>query len=144
MKRKFLKFALVIPALTGLFLLASAPDFVANAYVNTFRVMTDDEITVDKTVYDFGTVRESDGPVSTVFIITNNSANPVVITYVGTSCGCTATEWTKKPIEQGKTGKVTVTYDPAGRSGAFDKPVTIMTSGNSDNVKIVRIVGTVI
>ena len=143
MKRKFMKFVLVIPALTGLFLLASAPDFVAKAYVNTFQAMADDEIKVDKTAYDFGTVRESDGLISTVFTIMNNSANPIVITYVGTSCGCTATEWTKKPIEAGKTGKVTVSYNPTGRLGAFDKTITIMTTGSPDGI-IVRITGTVI
>jgi len=145
MKRECMKFMLVIPALTGLFLLVSAPDFFAKAScVNTCQIKADDDkITVDTTLYDFGTVRESDGIVSTVFTITNNSKDPVVITHVGTSCGCTATDWTKEPIETGKTGKVTVTYDPVGRVGAFDKTISIMTSGNPDEI-IVRITGTVI
>jgi len=141
-KRNFVKYVLIIPALAGLFLLMSAPNFSTKAVVTNFGIMADDDITVDKTVYDFGTVKESGGLVSTTFTITNNSKDPVVITNVGTSCGCTAPDWTKEPIASGKTGTVTITYNPSGRIGLFDKTITITTSGNPDRI-IVRIKGTV-
>ena len=142
MKNKFVKFALVIPALAGLFLLASVPNFSTKANGENIWYETEDEITIDKTVHDFKTISESGEGVSATFTLTNNSKVPVVITNVAPSCGCTTPEWTKKPIEPGKTGKVTATFDPKGRPGPFDKQVTIITSGNPDRI-IVRIKGVV-
>jgi len=142
MKRKFVKFVLVIPALAGLFLLASVPNFPTRANDRNLWYMTEDEITVDKTVHDFGTIKEDDGNVSATFIITNNTKEAVVITNVVRSCGCTAPEWTKEPIEPGKTGEVKATYDPRGRIGPFDKTITIITTGNPERI-VVRIKGTV-
>ena len=142
MKKKFIKFVLILSAVAGIFLLASIPNFSTNANANNLWVMTEDEITVDKAVHDFGTIKEDGGRVSTVFTLTNNSKNAVLITYVGTSCGCTAPEWTKDPIEPGKTGEVTITYNPKGRVGAFDKTITITTNGTPDRI-IVKIKGTV-
>jgi len=142
MKRKFVKFVLVIPALAGLFLLASTPNFSTRAIDKSFWVMTEDEITVDKTVHDFGTIKEDDGPVSATFIVTNNSKDPIVITYVGTSCGCTVSDWTKEPIDPGKTGEVTATFHPKGRIGLFNKSINIMTTGNPNRITV-TIKGTV-
>jgi len=142
MKRKLVKFGLVIPALAGLFLLASVPNFSTKANEKNFWYMTEDEITIDKTVHEFGTIKEDDGNVSATFIITNNSKESILITNVVRSCGCTAPAWTKEPIEPGKTGEVTATYDPRGRRGPFDKTITIITTGNPDRI-VVRIKGTV-
>lgn len=142
MKKKFVNLALILSAVAGIFLLASIPNFSTKALDKSFWVMTEDEITVDKTVHDFETIKEGAGPVSTVFTITNNSKGSVLITYVGTSCGCTAPSWTKEPIEPGKTGEVTVTYNPKGRVGTFNKTITITTSGTPERI-VVTIKGTV-
>jgi len=142
-KRKFVKFVLVIPALAGLFLLASVPHFSTKANDNSFWIMTEDEITVDKTAHDFGTIKENGGNVSATFIVTNNTKAPVLITNVLRSCGCTTPDWTKAPIEPGKTGEVTATYNPKGRPGPFNKLITIMTTGNPERI-LVRITGVVV
>jgi len=99
-------------------------------------------ITVDKTVHDFGVISESGGNVSATFILTNNTDEAIVLTSVRASCGCTATNWTKEPIEPGKTGEVTATYSPKDRPGPFEKTVTITTTGNPEKI-VVRIKGTV-
>ena len=130
MKKKFIKFVLVIPALAGLFLLASVPQFSTKANEKNFWYMTEDEITIDRTAHDFGTIKEEAGNVSATFIITNNTKAPILITNVVRSCGCTAPSWTKEPIEPGQTGEVTATFDPKSRRGPFDKTITIITSGN--------------
>jgi len=142
LKRKLVKYVLIIPALAGLFLLATVPDFSTKAFIKNIWNKAGDKITVDKTVHDFGTVKESDGPVSATFIVTNKSKDPVLITYVNVSCGCTAPEWTKEPVDPGKTGKVTATFNPKGRIGIFDKPITITTTGEPERI-VVRIKGTV-
>ena len=142
MKKKLIKFTLVIPALAGLFLLASVPNFSTKANGKNFWYETEDEVTVNKTVHEFGTISESGEKASATFTLTNNTKDPVTINNVRASCGCTAPEWTKEPIEPGKTGEVTAVFDPKNRRGPFDKTVTISTSGNPGRI-VVRIKGLV-
>lgn len=100
------------------------------------------EVTVNKLTHDFGTIGEDDGNVSTTFIVTNNTDTPVILANVKATCGCTTPKWTKTPIEPGKTGEVTVTYNPKGRPGPFDKIVTITTNSNPERLTV-HIKGTV-
>jgi len=142
MKKKFITFALIAFAIIGLLLLVGAPNFFTKANGGNFWSKTEDTITVDKTLHDFGTVKEMGGSVSATFIVTNNTKSPIIITYASASCGCTVPTWTKDPIEPGNTGAVTATFNPLGRPGPFDKTITILTSGNPERI-IVRIKGTV-
>ena len=142
MKTKFIKFTLIIPALAGLFLLASVPNFSTKASGGNFWYETEDEIIIDKTIHDFETISENGESVSATFILTNNTKTTVMITNVAPSCGCTTPDWTKEPIDAGKTGKVVATFNPKGRRGPFDKSVTITTSGNPGRF-VVRIKGLV-
>ncbi|MDR1555617.1 MAG: DUF1573 domain-containing protein [Tannerellaceae bacterium] len=86
-------------------------------------------LTVTEESHDFGTIKESDGKVSHTFVVKNDGTQPLVITRVIASCGCTSPDWTKEPIAPGKTGEVVVTYDPQGRPGPFAKTVSIYSNG---------------
>ena len=86
---------------------------------------------IDESVHDFGTIQESDGPVTHTFKIKNEGKTPLVVTKVVASCGCTASEWTKEPIASGKTGEIKVTYDPAGRPQPFSKTVSVYSNGKT-------------
>lgn len=95
--------------------------------------------------HDFGTVQEKNGPVSCTFEFTNTGTAPLVIISAKTSCGCTTPSFTKRPVEPGKTGEITVKYNPDGRPGEFDKSVTVRTNVKGRDGKIgLRITGTVI
>ena len=100
------------------------------------------KITVDKTLHDFGTITEEGGKVSTTFTIRNNMEEPILITQVRASCGCTTPAWTKEPIEPGKTGEIEVTYNPKNRIAPFNKSVTVTTNGDPEKI-ILRIKGVV-
>lgn len=100
-------------------------------------------ITFDKTEHDFGKIAEDGGRVSTVFTFKNEGMAPLVLSNVRASCGCTTPTWTKEPIEPGQTGSITVTYNPNGRPGRFQKTVTI-TSNASEATKKVYIKGEVL
>ena len=100
-------------------------------------------ITLDKTSHDFGKINEADGRVTTVFTIKNEGMAPLVLSNVRASCGCTTPKWPREPIEPGQTGAITVTYNPNGRPGRFQKTVTI-TSNASEPTKRVTIKGEVI
>ena len=70
-------------------------------------------------------------PVTASFTITNRGNQPLVINYAETDCGCTVAEWTETPIEPGKSGEVTATFD-AGLLGRFNKHIGLYT--NVDDV----------
>jgi len=141
-QKKFIKFRLIIPALAGMFLLASLPYFSTKAYSENFGYIEENDITVDKTVHDFGTIKQDADSAKATFTFTNNSKVPILITNVAPTCGCTTGEWTKEPISPGKTGSVVAIYNPKNRPGPFDKQVIITTSGNPNRF-VVRIKGTV-
>ena len=103
----------------------------------------DPVITFEKTEHDFGKINEEDGRVSVVFNFKNEGMSPLVLSNVRASCGCTTPTWTKEPVEPGKTGSITVTYNPNGRPGRFQKTVTI-TSNATEPSKRVYIKGEVI
>ena len=91
-------------------------------------------IACEKSVHQFGDIREADGKVSHTFVIQNEGDAPLVITNVTASCGCTTPEWTKQPIPAGKTGTVKVTYDPTNRPGTFMKTVRVYGQGMSNGL----------
>ena len=82
-------------------------------------------ITFTKTTHDFGQINEVDGRVTTVFEFKNEGMIPLILNSVRASCGCTTPKWTKEPIEPGATGQITVTYNPNGRPGRFQKTITV-------------------
>jgi|LauGreDrversion4_2_1035121.scaffolds.fasta_scaffold328429_2 hypothetical protein len=83
--------------------------------------------------HDFGTITE--GTVATYsFEFTNTGKTPVVISNVQPSCGCTTPDWTREPVMPGKTGKVTASYNSAGRPGNFNKTVTVMNNGQVSQI----------
>jgi len=88
---------------------------------------------VGDVVYDFGDIKESNGPVSHTFTVLNNGELPLVISRVITTCGCTLPEWTKEPIAPGKTGEVKVIYDVAGRPGPFTRTISVYSNGKTGN-----------
>ena len=103
----------------------------------------DPVITFEKTEHDFGKINEADGRVSVVFEFKNEGMAPLVLSNVRASCGCTTPTWTKEPVEPGQKGSITVTYNPNGRPGRFQKTVTI-TSNATEPSKRVYIKGEVI
>jgi hypothetical protein len=83
--------------------------------------------------HDFGTITE--GTVATYsFEFTNTGKTPVVISNVQPSCGCTTPDWTREPIMPGKTGRVTASYNSAGRPGNFNKTVTVINNGEVSQI----------
>lgn len=93
-------------------------------------------LTFNKTTHDFGKINEADGRVTTVFEFKNEGMIPLVLTNVRASCGCTSPNWTKEPVEPGQTGQITVTYNPSGRPGRFQKSITITSNASEEPVRI--------
>lgn len=87
-------------------------------------------------VYDFGTIKEEAGKVTHRFEFINTGGGPLVIQNVTASCGCTAPDWTRKPIPPGSSGFVAATYNPAGRPGAFSKYLFVDSNAEQGRVRL--------
>jgi len=94
-------------------------------------------ISFEKKSYDFGKIMENAGKVTYEFEFVNTGKTPLVINKVEASCGCTTPNWTKEPIEEGKKGKITATYNPAGRPGVFTKTVTVFSNAGEEPERLI-------
>ena len=122
-------------------------------YVFTLIVLTagvisaqnkDAAITVEgDAVFDFGDIKEANGPATHAFKVKNDGGTPLVITKVVASCGCTTPDWTKEPIAPGGSGEIKVTYDPTSRPGPFTKTISVYSNGKTGSY-ILTIKGNVI
>lgn len=96
-----------------------------------------------ETVHDFGTFKEEAGVQTYKFEFVNTGNEPLFLTNVKASCGCTATEYTKEPVQPGGKGYVSATYNPSGRPGKFNKSITV-TTNEFQPTSVIRITGEVI
>lgn len=87
--------------------------------------------------HDFGKIQEANGAATTVFEFTNNGSEPLILSEVRASCGCTTPDWTKEPIASGAKGYVKATYNAKGRPGQFTKSITVKSNAAGDNGTIV-------
>ncbi|MDD3739961.1 MAG: DUF1573 domain-containing protein [Bacteroidales bacterium] len=95
-----------------------------------------------ETVHDFGTFKEEDGLQKAKFEFVNTGNAPLFITNVKASCGCTATEYSKEPVQPGGKGYVIAAYNPANRPGKFNKSITV-TTNEFQPTSVLRITGDV-
>lgn len=82
-------------------------------------------IEFDRTEFDFGTILQGE-VVSYTFHFTNTGNAPLIITNVDKSCGCTAGDYPRTPIEPGKKGEVKITYDSKGHHGIQNKALIVI------------------
>lgn len=93
-----------------------------------------------ETSFDFGKI-QAGKPVTHEFTFTNQGGEPLIISNVKASCGCTVAEYSKEPIEPGSQGYVKTTYN-AANPGVFAKTVTI-TANTQDGTVLLTLKGEV-
>lgn len=89
----------------------------------------------DETKYEFGTVKQND-IVEHTFTFRNTGSEPLVISNVGVSCGCTTPEYTKDPVLPGKAGKITARFNTAGKMGQQNKVLTVSSNNANGDVQL--------
>ncbi len=99
------------------------------------------EIRFDNTSHDFGDVTEGDIATYT-FTFKNVGTEPLVLSNVRASCGCTTPFWTRDPIMPGKEGSIKASYNSKGRPGVFNKSITV-TSNTTPGRNVLYLKGTV-
>src|SRR5690606_23041390 len=94
-------------------------------------------ITFDKKTHDFGDIIQGD-KVEHTFHFTNTGNEPLIITNVQVTCGCTVPKgWPREPSPPGGKGELTVAFNSTGKLGRQNKPVTIVSNAvNTDGNQI--------
>jgi len=100
------------------------------------------QISVDKDVHDYGTIKQGANG-TCEFNITNTGSEPLIISRAKGSCGCTVPDWPKEPILPGESAVMSVRYDTK-RVGPINKSVTITSNAANAKTKVVRIKGKVL
>ena len=109
-------------------------------FAQTGKTPVKETIVFAKTVHDYGTIIQgADG--NCEFKFTNKGKEPLVLSNVTSSCGCTVPQWPKEPIAPGKSGSIKVKYD-TNRIGMINKTITVNSNAINPNV-ILTIKGTV-
>ncbi len=91
-------------------------------------------------VADYGHIREDGGAVACRYEAINEGEQPIVVTEVITSCGCTTAKYERKPIPPGGRFTLELRYDPMNRPGRIDRTIYVGVSDLSDHIKL-RMVG---
>ncbi len=84
--------------------------------------------------HNFGKI-EQGKPVTHTFVFRNTGTDPVVISKVEVSCGCTTPDFSREPVLPGQTGVISATYDAAGLN-AFVKPLTVLSNAESPSITL--------
>ena len=87
-----------------------------------------------KTIHDYGTIKkESDG--SCQFVFKNTGNEPLLLTNVTSSCGCTVPTWPKEPVLPGSSGIIKVVYDTK-KIGTISKTISVMSNALNNKVEL--------
>lgn len=84
---------------------------------------------------DFGDIFQGD-KVSHIFQFKNTGTEPLVLSNVITSCGCTATEWPREPIAPGQSGEISATFNSSGKMGKQNKVITVVSNSTSGSARV--------
>jgi hypothetical protein len=91
-------------------------------------------ILLENSSYNFGSI-ESNTPVSHGFTIKNTGNTPLIINRVGTTCGCTASEYPKEPVMPNDSAVIVISYN-ASTLGVFSKTATVFSNALSGELTL--------
>lgn len=91
-------------------------------------------IKFDKMEHDYGTIEQNaDG--NCEFKFTNEGKEPLILSNVRSSCGCTVPTWPRQPILPGQTEVIQVKYDTK-RVGLISKTITVYSNAKEAQVTL--------
>ena len=128
-----------------LILFAAVAGFALNASAQTVPTAGGDENKAEfkfvEEKHDFGKIPQGT-PVSVEFQFKNIGKEPLILSAVQPTCGCTIADYTKTPVLPGADGKIKITYN-AAFVAPFNKTI-VVTSNAKTPTKYIVITGEVI
>jgi hypothetical protein len=93
-------------------------------------------LTWEKTTFDFGDINQGD-KVHHTFKFVNTGTDPLIITNVEVTCGCTVPKgWPRDPIMPGDKGELEVMFNSSGKFGKQNKVVTVVSNAALGNSQV--------
>ena len=124
-----------------LFICAAVIGFAFTARTASAQDNEKAEFKFNEEKHDFGKIPQGT-PVTTVFEFTNIGKEPLILTDVKPTCGCTIADFTKTPVKNGDKGIIKITYNAAA-AAPFNKTI-VVTSNAKTPTKYLNIVGEVV
>jgi hypothetical protein len=93
------------------------------------------QIQFEEMKYEFPAIKQGD-IVDHTFKFKNVGTQPLIISNIGVSCGCTTPEWTKEPVMPGKTGTISAKFNSAGKIGMQNKVLTVESNSVGGNAMV--------
>jgi hypothetical protein len=119
-------------AILGILLLFVSVAFAQEAKVEPPVIKADGPVlTIEKNTHDFGDIYQGD-VVEHTFKFTNTGNQPLLITNIQTSCGCTTPQWPRDPIMPGGKGELKVGFNSAGKMNKQTKTLPIISNSVTD------------
>ncbi|MFC1732783.1 DUF1573 domain-containing protein [candidate division KSB1 bacterium] len=106
--------------------------FSASAQQSDQDTYNGPEINFEKVIHDYGTLTQG-GNGGCEFKFTNTGNEPLILSNVISSCGCTVPKWPRQPILPGKSEVIKVTYDTK-RLGTISKSITVLSNAKTNRV----------
>ena len=100
------------------------------------------EMSFKKKVHDFKDVFEGE-KVEHKFRFTNTGTSELVISSVNTSCGCTISDYPKKPLKPKESSYIKVIFDSKNKNGFFHKAIEVR-ANTFPNKHVLEIIGKVL
>lgn len=85
--------------------------------------------------FDFGDITQG-AKVDHTFEFENSGDQPLILSNVLTTCGCTASDWPREPIAPGELASIKVTFNSAGKIGVQNKIITIVSNAINNRERI--------
>ena len=110
------------------FVLIAVITLSATLFGQTVEKVSGPVIAWEKSTHDFGDMVQGD-KVEQTFKFTNSGNEPLVITNVEVTCGCTLPKnWPRDPIMPGGKGEITLAFNSTGKLGKQNKVVTVISN----------------
>ena len=111
------------------------------AFTATAQDSQKPEFKFNEEKHDFGKIPQGT-PVTTVFEFTNVGKEPLILTEVRPTCGCTIADYTKTPVKSGTKGTIKITYNAAAAQ-PFNKTIVVKSNAVTPE-KYLNIIGEVV
>jgi len=89
----------------------------------------------ENSVFNFGDLFQKEKAVH-IFVFKSVGNAPLIIDNVLTTCGCTAPEWPKVPIQSGEKGEIKIVFDSSSKIGRQNKVITIRSNAKSGDYRL--------
>lgn len=101
-----------------------APVVLESDIIKEANKQPETSLALSEPSFDFGKIKKGD-VVEHIYEVTNTGKNPLIISNVQPTCGCTVPEYTKDPIMPGQKGKITLKFDSSNFDGVVHKAAQV-------------------